>query len=219
MSSQNLRRPFIIGIGGGTGAGKSTLARRLASVYAEIGTVILDQDSYYRDQSHLTFEQRILTNYDQPSALDEDLLRRQVRQLAAGEPIRKPRYCFTTHTRLAETDDVQPASLVILEGLMALCDERLRALMGMKIFVEADADVRLIRRLVRDVQERGRTLDSTVAQYRDSIRPMHRRYVDPTKAFADLVVDTTEVALEEWLTPIDRILARMRGSLGAEATA
>jgi len=219
MSSQNLRRPFIIGIGGGTGAGKSTLARRLASVYADLGTVILDQDSYYRDQSHLTFEQRILTNYDQPSALDEDLLRRQVRQLAAGEPIRKPRYCFVTHTRLPETDNVQPASIVILEGLMALCDEHLRALMGLKIFVDADADVRLMRRLVRDVHERGRTLDSTVVQYRDSIRPMHRQHVEPTRAFADLVVDTTEISLEEWLKPIDRILARMRGSLGAEASA
>jgi uridine kinase len=163
----------------------------------------------------MRMEQRILTNYDEPSALDEDLLLKHIERLAVGESIHKPRYCFVTHTRLPETEHVHAAPIVILEGLLALWDERLRALMGLKIFVEADADVRLMRRLVRDVHERGRTLDSTVAQYRDSIRPMHRRYVEPTKAFADMVVDTTELTLEEWLTPIDRILVRMRGPFGA----
>ena len=218
MTTKNLGKPLIVGIGGGTGAGKTTLARQLQLLYADLQPVILDQDSYYRDQSHMSFEQRVLTNYDEPAALDDDLLLRHMERLAAGEPIQKPCYCFVTHTRTQELKDVQPAPLVILEGLMALWDERLHALMGLKIFVEADADVRLMRRLVRDVHERGRTLDSTVAQYRDSIRPMHRRYVEPTKAYADLVVDTTEMALEEWLAPIDRILAKLRGSFGAPFT-
>lgn len=214
MTSPSLRKPLIIGIGGGTGAGKTTLAQRLTLLYPDLGTVILDQDSYYRDQSHLRFEQRVLTNYDEPAALDIDLLVRHMELLAAGKPIQKPCYCFVTHTRTAEVKEIHPAQLVILEGLMALWDERLRALMGLKIFVDADADVRLMRRLLRDVQERGRTLESTVAQYRDSIRPMHRRYVDPTKAFADLVVDTTQLALEDWLEPIDRILVNLCGSSG-----
>jgi uridine kinase len=219
MTSKNLHKPLIIGIGGGTGAGKSTLARRLTLLYADLGPVILDQDSYYRDQSHMTFEQRVLTNYDEPAALDSDLLLQHMERLAAGEPIQKPCYCFVTHTRTPEVEEIRPASIVILEGLMALWDERLRALMGLKIFVEADADIRLMRRLLRDVHERGRTLESTVAQYRDSIRPMHRRYVEPTRTYADLVVDTTDITLEEWLVPIDRILAKMRGSFGAPPTA
>lgn len=215
MSRKSLNKPFIIGVGGGTGAGKTTLARRLASLYAHQGIVILDQDSYYRNQSHLPLEQRILTNYDEPAALDGDLLFEHVQCLAAGEAIRKPTYCFVTHTHTPEVREIQPAPLIILEGLLALWDERLRELMGLKIFVEADADVRLMRRLLRDVHERGRTLESTVAQYQDSIRPMHRRYVEPTKAFADLVVNTTDVALDEWLAPIDRVLGKMRGSLDA----
>jgi uridine kinase len=219
MSSKILRKPFIIGIGGGTGAGKTTLARRLALLYADPGAVILDQDSYYRDQSHMTFEQRILTNYDEPAALDDDLLLRHLQRLAAGESIQKPRYCFVTHIRTPEVEEFLPAPIVILEGLLALWDERVRGLMGLKIFVDADADFRLMRRLIRDVHERGRTLESTVAQYRDSIRPMHRRYVEPTKTYADLVVDTTDVTLEEWLAPIDRILSKMRGSLGAAPAA
>ncbi len=213
MSSLSTRRPFIIGIGGGTGTGKTTLAERLAARYSSLGTVILDQDSYYKDQAHLSFEERVLTNYDEPAALDYDLLVHHVERLVAGRPIPKPHYCFVTHTRTAEIVEVRPAPLVIIEGLMALCDERLRALMGLKIYVDADADIRLLRRLLRDVRERGRTLDSTVTQYRNSIRPMHRLHIEPTKAHADLVVDTTEGAMEDSLVQIDQALAKMRGPL------
>ena len=169
----------------------------------------MDQDSYYRDQAQLPLQQRALTNYDEPAALDYDLLVNHVERLVAGETIQKPRYCFVTHTRTAETVEVRPAPLVIIEGLMALCNERLRALMGLKIYVDADADIRLLRRLVRDVRDRGRTLDSTVTQYRNSIRPMHRRHIEPTKAHADLVVDTTEGAMEESLAQIDQVLAKI----------
>ncbi|HTS67772.1 MAG TPA: uridine kinase [Terriglobia bacterium] len=214
MISQKPLSPFIIGIGGGTGSGKSTLAHRLAHQYADLGAAVVDQDSYYRDQSHLHFEQRILTNYDEPAALDYELLQKHFEQLLAGRPIAKPRYCFVTHTRTAETAEILPAPLIIFEGLLALWDERLRAMMDLKIFVEAEADVRLMRRLVRDVHERGRTLDSTVTQYRDSIRPMHRRYVEPTKAYADLVVDTTELTLEGWIASVDRLFIKLRETFG-----
>jgi uridine kinase len=216
MLSLNSLRPFVVGIAGGTGAGKTIIAQRLAERHANLGVVVVDQDSYYKDQTHLTFEQRVLTNYDQPSALDYDLMVCHMRRLAAGEPIEKPRYCFVTHTRLAAVVEIRPAPLVIFEGLMALGDERLRALMGLKIFVDADADIRLIRRLVRDVRERGRTLDSTVTQYRNSIRPMHRQFIEPTRAYADLVVDTTERALEDSLADIDRALASRWGAVSEE---
>jgi uridine kinase len=211
MASRPSRRPFIIGIGGGTGTGKTTLAERLAAQYSSLGTVIVDQDSYYKDQAHLSFEQRVHTNYDEPAALDYDLLVRHIERLVAGEPIEKPCYCFLTHTRTGEVVEIRPAPLVIIEGVMALVDERLRALMDLKIYVEADADIRLLRRLVRDVRDRGRTLESTVTQYRETIRPMHRRHIEPTKAYADLVIDTTEGALEGSLAQVDQALARMRG--------
>jgi uridine kinase len=217
MPTENLLHPFVVGIAGGTGAGKTTVAHALAARHTNLGAVVVDQDSYYKDQTHLTFEQRVLTNYDQPSALDYDLMVRHLTLLAAGEPIQKPRYCFVTHTRLEEVREIRPARLVIFEGLMALWDERLRALMGLKIFLEADADVRLMRRLVRDVRERGRTLDSTVTQYRGSIRPMHRQYIEPTRAYADLVLDTTERPLEDSLADIDRALAGRGGLCSEEA--
>lgn len=208
MPTRSPHRPFIIGIGGGTGSGKSLLARRLAERRAQWGVAIVDQDSYYRDLGDLSAEARSSINYDDPSALDHDLLFQHFQRLTQGQAVEKPRYCFATHARTAAVDRVSPSPLIILEGLYALWDARLRALMGLKVYLAADSDVRLIRRLRRDLAERGRSVESVVAQYLASVRPMHQIYVEPTKAHADLVLDTTDGALEVAVEAVDRALAR-----------
>ena len=208
MPTSNLLAPFIIAIGGGTGSGKTTLAQGLAERHAELGVAVVEQDCYYKDRSHLSEEARSLINYDEPSALDHDLLFQHFDQLAKGLAVEKPRYCFASHTRSAEVDQVPPTPIIILEGLFALWDARLRALTGLKIYVDADADLRLIRRLRRDVVERGRTVESVTVQYLSSVRPMHRLHIEPTKAHADLVLDTTAESLEDCLNALDRALAQ-----------
>jgi uridine kinase len=175
---------------------------------ADLGVAIVDQDSYYQDLGNLSAEARSSINYDDPSALDHDLLFQHFERLTQGQVVEKPRYSFATHTRTPEVDRVSPAPLIILEGLYALWDARLRALMGLKIYLAADPDIRLIRRLRRDLLERGRNVESVVAQYLSSVRPMHRFHVEPTKAHADLVLDTTDGPLEVSVEAVDRALAR-----------
>lgn len=197
----------MVGIAGGTGSGKTIVAANLANRYAQIGVLILDLDSYYRDQSHLNEVERTLVNYDEPQVVDHDLLFHHLQQLIAGQPIEKPRYCFATHTRDHEGELVHPRPIIFVEGLFALWYPPLRSLMDLKVYVEADADMRFIRRLRRDVLERGRTIESVIAQYVQTVRPMHRAHIEPTKAYADVVVDNTE-SLEQAVTVIDQALAQ-----------
>jgi uridine kinase len=181
--------PLMVGIAGGSGAGKTVLANRLHEAYADLGVSVLDQDAYYRDLSHLGDDERTAQNFDSPNAIDHDLVLRDLTQLRHGVAVTKPRYSFVNHTRTADAGEtIAPARLVVFEGLFALWDERLHPLLDLKVFLQTDADVRFIRRLERDVRERGRTAESVIAQYLTSVRPMHRAHIEPTQRHADMVL-------------------------------
>ncbi len=183
-----MSRPILIGICGGTGSGKSTVAKSIFESLPETNIAIIEQDAYYKDQSHLSYEERIKTNYDHPLAFDTDLLIVHLKALLNNESIQKPEYNFSKHTRETETTTVAPRDIIILEGIMILEDERLRDLMDIKIFVDTDADIRVIRRITRDIQERGRTLESVIDQYTHTVKPAHEQFVEPTKKYADLII-------------------------------
>jgi uridine kinase len=203
---------LLIGIGGGTGTGKTTVARYLCTRYSALGVALMDQDSYYLDRSGLTLEERSGINYDEPSAIDHDLLLSHLRDLLRGVSVRKPRYVFATHTRSEESDVVMPAPIIVLEGLFALWDARVSKLMALKVYLDADPDIRFIRRARRDVAERGRTMESIITQYLETVRPMQQRHVEPTKKSADLVLD---VSSESSYTKLDM---RIDALLSADAT-
>ena len=182
------RRPVLIGIAGGTGSGKTSVAREITRNIDPDNIVLIEQDNYYKDQAQLTMAQRVLTNYDHPNAFDNDLLFQHLQTLLDGTGIDKPLYNFAEHTRAEETERVEPKQVIILEGIMVLEDERLRNLMDIKIFVDTDADVRIIRRVLRDIKERGRSIESVVEQYMGVVRPMHMQFIEPTKKYADLII-------------------------------
>ena len=179
--------PLVIGIAGGTGSGKTTLARKLLHHFKE-NAVCVAHDSYYRDQSTLSLEERKRTNYDHPDALETPLLVRQLRQLMRNKSIHVPVYDFSQHTRGSATITVLPQKIIILEGILIFHEEALRRLMDLKIFVDTDADIRLGRRIVRDIQERGRTLEFSLHQYLTMSKPMHEAFVEPSKRFADVII-------------------------------
>ena len=182
-------KPILIGIAGGSASGKSSIAQRLKNEYSLTNSVvIIRQDDYYKDQSHLTMEERVKTNYDHPLAFDNDLLIQHLNALMNGETIEKPTYDYTVHNRSEVTETIKPCDVIVLEGLFVLESESLRELLDMKIFVDTDADIRFIRRLLRDVEERGRTLDSVVTQYCTTVKPMHEQFVEPSKKYADIIV-------------------------------
>lgn len=183
-----MRKPVLIGIAGGTGSGKSTVAKAIFRSLPEKNISIIEQDAYYRDQSHLPIEERVKTNYDHPFAFDTDLLVEHVKRLLNNEAIEKPTYDFTVHTRVKTTHTVYPKDIIILEGILILEDERLRGLMDIRIFVDTDADLRVVRRIKRDIQERGRTLDSVINQYTKTVKPAHDIFIEPTKKFADIII-------------------------------
>lgn len=180
-------KPVVIGVAGGTGSGKTTVARKLVEQFAE-SVVYLEQDSYYKDQSHLSLEERKNTNYDHPLAFDNELLIDHLQMLLHYHPIDKPVYDYKLHTRSKETVRLMPKDVIILEGILVLEDKRLRDLMDIKIFVDTDADVRILRRIERDINERGRTLESVIEQYLNVVRPMHLQFVEPSKRYADLII-------------------------------
>ena len=183
-----MKRPIFIGITGGTGSGKSTIAKEIYRQFGEDCIAMIEQDSYYKDQSHLSMEDRVKTNYDHPNAFDNALLVEHLKSLINGESINKPIYDFTVHNRSKETTKVDSKDIIIVEGILILEDERIRDLLDIKVFVDTDSDVRIIRRLLRDIEERGRTVQSVVDQYLSVVRPMHFQFTEPSKRFADIII-------------------------------
>jgi uridine kinase len=181
-------KPLIMGIAGGSGSGKSTVARKVAQALSQSSVAFLEMDAYYRNFAHLPMEERKRVNWDHPESFDTELLVSQVRALCAGRWVDKPVYDFVSHTRSARTERVNPADVLVLDGVLLFADEELRALCDIKVFVDADADIRLVRRLKRDVVKRGRTLEDVIAQYLETVQPMHLQFVEPSKRYADVIV-------------------------------
>ena len=178
---------LVIGIAGGSGSGKTTLMKNIVARYGDNITV-LSHDNYYKRHDELTYEQRCLLNYDEPAALETDLMARQLDQLRRGEAIDCPVYDFTVHNRSDETVRIEPRKVIIVEGILIFENKPLRDLMDIRIFVDADADIRLCRRVKRDVNKRGRSLESVLTQYQQTVKPMHEKYVEPSKRFAHILV-------------------------------
>jgi uridine kinase len=181
-------RPLIIGICGGTGSGKTTITRRIIEALTETSVIVLQQDNYYRDYPELSFEERVKVNFDHPDSMDTPLLAEDVRRLRAGQAIERPTYDFANFQRLKGTVRIEPRPAIIVEGILIFESKPLRELMDIKIFVDTDADLRFIRRLVRDLRERGRTMEMVVEQYINTVRPMHMEFVEPSKRYADVII-------------------------------
>jgi len=179
---------FVIGVAGGSGSGKTTVVRRIVDSLGPEHVTLLDHDRYYRDRNDLRLEERAALNYDHPDSLETDLLVQHVRTLKAGQAVEAPRYDFTRHARLTEKDTVQPRRALIVEGILIFTDPALRELMDIKVFVDTDSDTRFIRRLQRDVAERGRTMESVIDQYQSTVKPMHFDFVEPSKRYADVII-------------------------------
>ena len=179
---------LIIGIGGGTGSGKTTVVRKIIESLPDDSVAVIPQDSYYNDQSNLPLEVRKRTNFDHPDAFEWPLFARQIKDLKEGKAIEQPTYSYITCTRLSETIHVEPKDVIIIEGIMALYDKKLRDLMDLKIFVDEGPDERLLRVIARDTVERGHPLEMLVDKYRNILKPMHDEFIEPTKQFADIII-------------------------------
>jgi uridine kinase len=214
-------RPLVIGIAGGSGSGKSTVARKVAESLRTQSVAFLDMDAYYRNFAHLPMEERRRINWDHPEAFDVDLLVAQLGSLVAGEAILKPVYDFVHHVRSARTERVEPADVVVVDGILLFVDERVRALCDVKVFVDADADERLIRRIRRDMKHRGRALDEILEQYLSTVQPMHLQFVEPSKRYADIIIPRgghNTVGTEMIVAKIQRRLADRGGATLAGRT-
>ena len=202
--------PVVIGIAGGSGSGKTTVQRRIIEAFGPDRIALLDHDSYYLDLSHLPPEDRARFNFDHPDALETSLMVEHLDRLLAGEPVEKPTYDFTTHSRRAETLTVQPHPVVIVEGILVLAEPALVERMDVKIYVDTPDDVRLIRRIERDLHERGRDIDAIIRQYQRTVRPMHLEFVEPSKRVADVIIPRgghNRVALDMVMAHVQGLLA------------
>jgi len=207
-----MSKPVLIGLTGGTGSGKTTVAKTIIEELGHDNIVLIQQDSYYKDQSHLSVEDRIKTNYDHPFAFDTELLIEHLEDLMAGKSIDKPVYDFSIHTRTDEIVTINPCDVIVLEGILVLENEQLRDMLDIKIYVDTDNDVRFIRRLLRDTKERGRTMDSVVNQYLGVVRPMHQQFIEPTKKYADIIIPEggyNKVAIDILVTKVKSILKEL----------
>ncbi|MCT8976915.1 uridine kinase [Clostridium sp. CX1] len=206
-----MKRPILIGITGGTGSGKSTVAKEIYKKFNKDCIAMIEQDSYYKDQSHLSMEERIKTNYDHPNAFDTALLIEHLKDLLDSKSIEKPIYDFEVHNRKKETVKIESREIIIVEGILILQEEKVRDLLDIKIYVDTDADVRIIRRILRDINERGRTVDSVINQYLNVVRPMHMQFIEPTKRYADIIIPEgghNKVAIDIMVANIKQILQR-----------
>ncbi len=184
----NRNNMLIIGIAGETGSGKTTVVRKILERLPEGEVVILPQDSYYKDSGHLPLEERLEINFDHPDSIEWDLLIKHLKELKKGHTVQQPIYSYLTCTRAEETIDIQPKKVVIIEGILVLCNPELRKLMNLKVFVDADADDRLIRVINRDIVERGRSVNKVMERYELTVKPMHLQFIEPTKRYADLII-------------------------------
>ena len=204
-----MRKPVIIAVAGGSASGKTTVVNKIIDAFNEENVTVIKHDDYYKDQTHMTMEERYKVNYDHPLSLDNDLMYEQILDLIKGRSIVKPTYDFENHNRSDICQEVYPTDIVILEGILIMEDERIRDLCDIKLFVEADDDLRFIRRLQRDMAERGRTLESVVNQYLNTVKPMHYAFVKPTKRYADIIIPNDkdhEVAVDIIITKIKSII-------------
>ncbi|WP_210139409.1 uridine kinase [Staphylococcus sp. GDY8P120P] len=200
----------IIGIAGGSGSGKTSVTNEIMKNLEGHSVALLAQDYYYKDQSHLSFEERLETNYDHPFAFDNDLLIENLNDLRNGKQIEVPTYDYTNHTRSDKTIAFKPKDVIIVEGIFALENKMLRDLMDVKIYVDTDADLRILRRLLRDTEERGRTMDSVINQYLNVVRPMHNQFIEPTKRYADIIIPeggSNKVAIDIMTTKIQTLVS------------
>ena len=203
--------PLVIGVAGGSGSGKTTVVRRIVDSLGDAQVTVLEHDRYYRDRNDLRFEERAALNYDHPDSLETDLLVQHVRQLREGRPVDVPAYDFARYARQPESQTVTPRKAIIVEGILIYTDAELRRLMDIKVFVDTDDDTRFIRRLQRDITERGRTVQSVIDQYLGTVKPMHLEFVEPSKRYADIIIPQgghNPVAIDMLLTLIRSLAAR-----------
>ena len=204
-----MMQPIFIGVCGGSGSGKTTIVNRINSEVPEKSIAIMEHDAYYKDQSSMTYEQRCKTNYDHPFAFDTDLFVEHIKELKKGKTIQKPIYDYGIHNRKEETIISEPKEIIIVEGLLIFYEERIRELLDIKIFVDTDADIRILRRIVRDMNERKRSLDSVINQYMSTVRPAHEQFIEPSKKYADIIVTeggNNLVAVDLMVTKIKSLL-------------
>jgi uridine kinase len=203
-------RPLILGVAGGSGSGKTTVVRAIIDNLGGDQASVIHHDSYYRDTSHLSFEERQAINYDHPDSLESELLAEHLKELRAGRPVPVPVYNFAEHSRQLQREHVHPRRIIIVDGLLILWDPQLRAMLDIKVYVDTDADLRFIRRLRRDITERGRTAESVILQYTRTVRPMHLEFVEPSKRYADVILPEgghNRVAIDMLVTKIRSVLA------------
>jgi len=206
-------KPLIIGIAGGSGSGKTTVAHKVATGLEGSSVAFLDMDAYYRDYAHLPIEERRRVNWDHPDAFDYDLLANHLERLLGRQAIDKPVYDFVTHTRSAKSERIEPADVIVIDGILLFVEQQTRDLCDVKVFVDTDADVRLIRRIRRDTKRRGRPLDEIIEQYLSTVQPMHQQFVEPSKRYADVIVPRgghNAVAIEMIVAKIHR---RLQGAV------